>query len=622
MYQDLVGALDGKLHFDSRRLSFCTCYSWFGLVKDDKLGIEQVHLFYNRRPALLSPDLLTFQCVGDSQKSRMDWALRIEERGEGGFAGVIEFLDADIVCYHAKLEEDSGTRDVQAVFSLPETNPKLERSVTYDKATRLLTVKTHTPRTDQRDPDPIHPLMVCMMVPEAFEVTEVSAAGVEANTDDQRVSFATDKAFDVKFTGARNGLLEAEQTFVLGIGEGPSAEEIEARMSSLTAVDSAASSKASSEWLESALDKFSFDGIDEGLRTHYAKATYQILCNTKTPRGQMKRYGVFPNRGTYCSHYLWDACFTNLGVARFNQQLAEDFILALCDTQEEDGKMAQFVCATWNRPGESQPPLIAWAAWRLYMQYENRSLVEQVYEPLCKMVNWWFEKRDADGDGLAEYQDPLESGWDNSPRFDFGRIAGVDLNAYLNREMRILSRMARLLNKESEAIDWDRRAAQHGRQIVLRLFDYEDGVFYDRLVAEDRFVKVLTPASFAPLWAGVDVPRETAHNMIFRRLLNPKEFFGACPFPVVSYSDSHHEPGKWWRGPVWPNIAWAMTEVLRNYGLEREHQQAVERLVDMMLNNEELSELYNSATGEALGAPGLCWGCAVFMDLAAQRSAG
>ena len=372
---------------------------------------------------------------------------------------------------------------------------------------------------------------------------------------------------------------------------------------------------ASKKWLSDGLDEFSFERVPKQFCLHYAKAIYQILCNTKTPRGQISRLAAFPSRGTYCCHFLWDSCFLSRGVAQFNQKLAEDCLLALTENQEADGKFPQFICVTWNRPAASQPPLIAWAAWQLYMEFGNVELLRSIYEPVARNVEWWFEQRDDDRDGLVEYLDGLESGWDDSPRFDQGRIAGIDLNCYLNREMRLLGKMAPLIGRDGDAAAWERRVDEHQKRINARLYDPEDQLYYDRLVAEDRLNKVLTPASFMPLWCGIKVAPEMAAEMIVRYLTNPKHFFGARPFPCVAYSDRRYEPDQWWRGPVWPNIAWVMTEILRKHGFERERREAVRRLLDMMTRSEDLSELYSSATGRPLGATALGWTCAVFMEL-------
>ena len=602
-------------------MSFCTHFSWFGVTKNDRLGIEQVHLFYNRVAALLSPNFLTFRVDGadgarERQKVRHDHPLFIEESDGLGFTGRAAFLDNDILCYSFSLDQSAEAPEVRATLLLPESKPRFTRRVDYDSDSGRLRVETRLPRTDSRDPDPDHPVTICLSVPPAFTLAAVILDGVRTDSPNSPFAAQTNGTLVVAFSASGDSIGVTEHVFVAGIGEGPSADRIEERMSRVRAPSFASALECSRKWLANALDRFSFDSVAKRRRPQYVMSAYQILSNTKSPRGQIGRHAVFPSRGTYCAHYLWDACFTNLGVAQFNERLAEDFVVALCESQEPDGKIPRFVCATWNRPGESQPPLIAWSAWTLYERFGNKELIRSCYEPLCRMVEWWFSKRDRDGDGVAEYEHALESGWDNSPRFDKGRIAGVDLNAYLNREMRILAKMAPVIGREHEAPDWDNRADEHARRLMDRLFDREDGLFYDRLVDEDRFHKVLTPASFTPLWTGLPVPREAAHKMIIKYLINPRHFFGSKPFPCVAYSDPHYDPDKWWRGPVWPNTAWIMTEILRIHGFERERKTAVRRLVEMIERGEVPNEFYNSATGKPLGADGLCCTCAVFMALA------
>lgn len=617
---EFLGVLDGKLHFDLKQLAFCTHYSWFGVVKKERLGIEQVHLLYNRCPALLSPNLLTFHVDGPDggsewQKTRTNGALSVDETDGRGFVGRMAFLDSDILCYGVSLDESGDATGVRATFLMPATDPELERCARFDPETRRLTIETRMPRTDARDPDPSHALTLCLIVPEAFGDARAIANGADVPGVGEGAEIVTSGPLVLNFAATREAFAKDEQVFVLGIGEGPTADKIEARMSRVHSPVFDSALTASTEWLAKALDKFSFDGVSKHFRLHYAKAVYQIICNTKTPRGQISRMAAFPSRGTYCCHFLWDSCFLSRGVGQFNERLAEDFLLALTENQEADGKIPQFICVTWNRPAASQPPLIAWAAWHLYEQFGNTQLLREVYGPVARNVEWWFAKRDDDKDGLVEYLDGLESGWDDSPRFDDGRIAGVDLNSYLNREMRLLAKMAPILAKDSEAAEWERRADQHEKLINSRLFDQETHMFYDRLVAEDVLHKVLTPASFMPLWCGIKLPPGLAAEMIAKYLINPKHFFGARPFPCVAYSDRRYEPEKWWRGPVWPNIAWVMTEVLRMHGFEREHKESVRRLLDMMTRSEDLSELYSSSTGKPLGATALGWTCAMFMEM-------
>jgi putative isomerase len=378
----------------------------------------------------------------------------------------------------------------------------------------------------------------------------------------------------------------------------------------------AASLERSRQWLGQALGDFSFDNVPPNLRTVYASAAKALIFNTKAPQGKFGDHlANFPNRAVYCSSYLWDSCFHVVGLEHLNTKIAADGLRIMVENQQPDGEIPQFVCPTWVRPGgASQPPLIAWAAWRLYQRTKDRKLLDDIYGPVGKSVDWWLTKRDPDGNGLAEYSEPVASGWDDSPRFDEGKIEGVDLNAYLVREMRILSQIAQLQGKAAEAKRWHDRAEALAQRIVDRMYDRDANIFRDLRADTHAFVGLLTPASFMPLWVGVPLPEEKARAMIEKYLLNPDLFFGPYPFPVVAYNDPKYKPDQWWRGPIWPNIAWAMTEVLGQYGYQAQRRQAIERLVGMMAANTEIAELYNSQTGQPHDAPDHSWSCAAFID--------
>ena len=608
MTQRFLDTLQGTLHFDSPDLDLCPHYSWFGVSKREKLGIENVRLYYSRASPLLASEFLTFEVshgsdVSVKTKTRVDLPLEIQEQGEYGFTGVTAFADRDIVCYHARLDPDAGATGVTATIRIAATRPPFTRRVTYDPSARLLTLRTRLPRVDVRDPAPDHPFAVCMILPEAFDPPTSPIAA------------DTDEAVRITFSAGADALA-AEHTFIVGIGEGQTAKEIEARVRHAATITSKDSRAASHRWLAKSLDELTFEGVPKNLRLHYAKAIYQILSNTKAPRGRLKHPANYPARSVYATQFLQDACFASIAVAQFNQELAEGYLLNTCENQEPDGKMPQFVCATWNRPGASQPPLLGWAAWRLYEQFGNKKLVSAMYGPLGRMVDWWFKNRDENNNGVVEYNDPLESGWDDSPRFDKGRIEAVELNAYLNREMRILAKMAKVLGKPKDVAEWKLRSAEHAQRVTAALFDPESGAYYARLVEQKSLHKILTPASFTPLWAGLPIPEKTAKSMIERYLLDPNRFFGQYPFPSVAYNEPTYKPDSWWRGPVWMNIAWMMVQTLDAYGYEKEAEEATSRLLDMMTRSDELYELYSSADGRPKGCPGYGWTSAVFMDLA------
>jgi len=627
MPDSFARALKNRMRFESRDLGLCAHGSWFGVCKKARLGIEELWLYYGRRAALLSPNLLTFRVERSSgsterAKTRRDHPLHIDEDDGRGIRGRIEFAGRDILCYHlfAGPKVDATLR---ATFLLPATEPRFARGVAFNARSRGLTITTRLPATDARDPDPDHPITICLTVAEPFSVTTVITDGSEAPLSGESFETRTDGAVVVNFaTSLGPDATRADSAgecgaFVLGIGEGPSADRIAARMPRAGQLDAAKTKTASEQWLRGALDTLCIESLPRGHRADAASAVYHILANSKAPLGQIGRNAVFPARGAYSAHYQLDACLAAHCLGRFNERLASDYLLTVCENQERDGKMPRFVSPTWNGPGGSAPPILGWAVWSLYQRYANKELIRDVYEPLCRMVDWWFESRDSDGDGLIEYLDSVESGWEGSPRFDRGRIAAVDLNAFINREMRVLALMAPIIGRESDVEAWEDRVVDHTTQMHQRLFDRDDCLFRDRLVEEDRLTKVLTPASFVPLWAGVKVSSHVAHETIARYLINPKHFFGSRPFPTIAYSDPRFQSERPWHGALCPSVAWMMTETLRAWGFEREWKESTRRLVELLTHHHDPAEHY-SATGRPLGVPAWTASCAALVELMAQ----
>lgn len=334
--------------------------------------------------------------------------------------------------------------------------------------------------------------------------------------------------------------------------------------------------------------------------------------------------GTFPCRSSYEGFWIWDCAFQALGFAAWDLELAKDNIRLMlqnqqCDGTERDGRLP-FLHPDATVPS-AQPPLLSWVAMEIYA-HENdraqdparaRAFLEEVYPKLDRWNRWWFRCRDKNGNGLAEWGNNLESGWDNSPRWDnVDGLAGwnndcgstlyeaVDLNAYLTQDLRCLGRMAEVLGRDEAGRGWAEAAQRLAQLVVDVLYDPEDNLFYDTHYATGERRKVLTPASFLPLWAGVPLPRDKVRAMIESYLLSPDYFFGRYPFPSVSYREPTHDAAGqsgYWRGPIWPNIAYFMIEVLARHDYEEEAREASRRVLKMV-GKEGFHENYNSRTGE------------------------
>jgi hypothetical protein len=327
--------------------------------------------------------------------------------------------------------------------------------------------------------------------------------------------------------------------------------------------------------------------------------------------------GTFPCRSSYEGFWLWDSAFQALGFAQWDLELAKDNIRLMLHNQDHDGGLPMLHPDA--KVSGANPPLFSWVVMEIYERERHsdpekaRAFLSEVYEKLAKWNRWWFRHRDKNGNGLAEWGDNLESGWDDSPRWDnadgqagwdndFGSTLheAVDLNAYLIKDLRCLAQMAEVVDRVHDKDRWLKEAGELAQRVLDVLYDPHDNFFYDTNYVTGERQRLLTPASFLPLWAGVPLSEDRVRAMIETYLLAPEHFFGDCPFPTVSYRETTHDASGhtgYWRGPIWLNIAYFMIEVLARHGYAEEAQEASRKILEMV-RRAGIHENYNARTGE------------------------
>ena len=150
----------------------------------------------------------------------------------------------------------------------------------------------------------------------------------------------------------------------------------------------------------------------------------------------------------------------------------------------------------------SNPPLAGWAtlgayeADPIYVQPFLQSLLPR----LLRYHRWWYDFRDHNGNGLAEYgsSHPLppcmrhESGMDNAPRFDSAYVVmnspfsfsgtqeSVDLNAFLYAEKLALASLASAIGKEDIADELRAEATALRVKMQEVFYSEETGFMHDR----------------------------------------------------------------------------------------------------------------------------------------------
>lgn len=147
---------------------------------------------------------------------------------------------------------------------------------------------------------------------------------------------------------------------------------------------------------------------------------------------------------------------------------------------------------------------------------------------------------------------------------------------------------------------------------IDQLWDEATGQYYSRNAVTGELIKLPTVATFLPLWAGVPPPARATR--LLARLRAHAGFWPRFPVPSVPTDAPQFESHRYWKGPTWVNINWAIIEGLRAYG-ETEVADEVRRRTLDLVEDSELAEYFSPLSGEGLGVDGFSWTAALTLDL-------
>jgi mannosylglycerate hydrolase MGH1-like protein len=375
------------------------------------------------------------------------------------------------------------------------------------------------------------------------------------------------------------------------------------------------------EWFASAPQ------VEEEYQAQYYYAWWIMRAGLISTRFYTTREAMTPSMIHYVGVWQWDAYFHALAYRHLEKHLAHDQIRIVLDHQREDGMIPDAIHdeGTVTRldfpvvADVTKPPLLAWAAYKLYELDGDREFQDEIYEPIVRWNNWWFEQNDIDGNGLCEYQHPFSSGLDDSPLWDDGMpVESPDLNTYLYLQQEALAKIARVIGKEEDAEMWQRRADEMARRIIDLTWDAKSGFFWAS--RNGSRVNVRTPFNLFPLITG-QMPSDISERLV-AHLTDERQFWSRYPVPTVAMDDPKYDPFKMWRGPTWVNVNYLLIEGLQRSGYPDLARELRTRTLDLICCREDIYEYYHPVTGEnpPNAASMFGWSSAVFIDLAIQAA--
>jgi len=333
------------------------------------------------------------------------------------------------------------------------------------------------------------------------------------------------------------------------------------------------------------------------------------------PEGHLTRPAMLMSKNWMNSLWSWDNCFNAMALCYKHPQLAWDQLMILAENQDPSGAFPDSVndrIRVWNF---CKPPIHGWALkWMMARtDFIDQTRLAEVYEPLCRWTQWWFDYRDDDHDAMPQYNHGNDSGWDNCTVFEVGPpVEGPDLATYIIVQMEVLAEVAQILGKAQEADVWKSRAA-----IMLDLL-LSHSWCRDRFVAprsgDHEVFESDSLLLFLPIVLGDRLPRRVLTKLI-AGLKEEGRFLTEHGLATESTTGPLYQSDGYWRGPIWAPSTMIIVDGLAAAGETEFARELARRFCDMAAHN-GMAENYDAITGAGLRDRAYTWTSSVFLILA------
>jgi len=323
------------------------------------------------------------------------------------------------------------------------------------------------------------------------------------------------------------------------------------------------------------------------------------------------------------STWSWDHCFNALAMAHLAdcdkaRSVSLDQFSAPFPQQSPMGVLPDM----WNpdletRWGTTKPPIHGWCFDKLMDRFFiGQYQLNEIYGWLEKWTRWWLDHSDSDHDGIPDYPQGCDSGWDNSTLFDLGYFMETpDLPAFLILQMRALARIADKMDHpdyRGKSEYWRNEA-----DALLKRF-LEHSWTGERFAAkksgsheyEEEPTSLL---SLMPLVLGDLLPKEIRDKLA---AVLERDFLTENGLATEMPASRKYRSDGYWRGPIWAPSTYLLVDGLRRGGYEDLARTVAERYCKMSAEKAKGNyENFDALTGLGWRAPGYTWSASVYMLL-------
>jgi glutaredoxin len=304
------------------------------------------------------------------------------------------------------------------------------------------------------------------------------------------------------------------------------------------------------------------------------------------------------------------------------------------------------------------------------------SFLTEIYPKLKNLHDFYFTERDPHSEYLVSIVHPWESGLDNAPLWDeplaaitntsewalgmqkkYDELAEqgkrpkrtyIEKYSYLIENLyknnynwrkilenhpfliqgvlfnSIFCKSEQDLGKIAEAMGYDanihyERADKLKKAINKKLFDENEGIYYNFDLVQQKHIKRDTIFSYMPLFAGI--PDKDKGKVVLDTLRTHCFCIAdmdCVAIPSYDMCQVDFDGEFYWRGPVWVNINWYLAKGARQYG-EAELSEWIESSLIALADRYGFYEYYDPDSGKGLGEKDFSWTAALIIDLISRR---
>jgi putative isomerase len=346
-------------------------------------------------------------------------------------------------------------------------------------------------------------------------------------------------------------------------------------------------------------------------------AAYVNWSTVVAPKDFIDKPTMLMSKNWMAMVWSWDHCFNAMAVADRDPELAWQQFMVLFDNQEVNGALPDGMRENFRAFTYSKPPIHGWVlAWMMrHGQFSDTEHIQEAYGPLVKWTEWYFRYRDSNHNGLPEYSQGNDSGWDNSTVFVKGvPVETPDLSAFLVLQMDTLATMAEKLGKHDEADEWHRRSLTLLRQMLDQFWKGDHFVAIQ--TENDSVVDSESLLLYIPIILGNKLPPDVQQKLV-SGLMRPGRFRTAHGFASEALTSPLYTPDGYWRGPIWAPSSMLLAEGLDSMGQKKIAHDLRKDFCEMAQKS-GMAENYDAKSGRALRDPAYTWTSSVYLIFAHQ----